>query len=1019
MEQLLQENQIRDLKEFNSILYGIRNPSSEQGNSGQIIKIINGIISIEYEFSEYLQLFSLCNFQSNLYTSSSGKIYKSTGTNTTSWTEVFNFNTYECEIKSLIVFNNEIYAALQIIENGEYQGRIYKSSNGTVWSEVYSDSISPIFSLFIFDSKIYAGSKNKILRSSNGISWTEIYSGTGDIYTFGGYAGEIFAGLSNPSKIIRSLTGDNGTWTTEYTPPSTNYTLTMVSSAGKLFVGTVGYIFAYDGVIWESIVLTEIAAVSSILFGTTLYFGTYNNGVLIESDGESFIFEKKVEIAAPESVNIISSILKFLNKLFPETLEITEELISKAIYKRFENEDVNIEETVKYIKSFTKIAEPSTLYFLEQEETIKIDVTGPTPQSLVKIPKSEKVFIPEGKGYRRLGFYEEWISENETSYSILRKYPNQLGGYNYIGLAGETIYVFADSEDGIYHKKKIEFLFNDGQILITEGEVEGNARDNRQNLDKVEIGEGLMIKMPNMRSFENINISEHVRIIRESQYSRGVYDSNDGRFIVAIHIPPETVNIEDSGCVLQWIPSFIVKTGYWATGGLHTETHLVKGGREGASPAMGYDALGPYHKHDWLGNEIWEYPNPNYNPDIPGSPPKLETIWNITPWRSRGKSCWDKNGNISGEIVVSNVPIKVSIFDFFGKFVLFSTVVIVKDTINLIENIIKKGGWYYKVINEDVEIPEARNAFREHIKKVLDEIVVNIVSGVTTVKGFVRVAKPEIVWFLEKRSLVGIPTTVEYGDDYFLIFEESFAYINNFDINGNPIGRVTIKGDDIGRYESKVRYDDVWIKEMPGDIGWYVLGKIQEISSTIEISSSAIWNFFLKEIVSSVVSIFSEVKEKFESILIIKIIEPIILEIYSEALNKKKIKEILEEIVNIISEALNKKKIKEILEDIINIFSEGFYIKNIKKILENVLEIYSSVGYIRAIKQIVESILNIQESLLKFAGFIRVINENVKIFSIASFAQKTYNTIKEKGRMFLYDTKKFFVYQTSKFRLRK
>ncbi len=93
------------------------------------------------------------------------------------------------DLNGLVTFNGYLYAGTQNTVTG---GQIWRSSDGSTWSEVIGDGFgdainSKITSLSVFGSYLYAGTKHgggiEIWRSVNGIDWSPI-AATGEVGAF-------------------------------------------------------------------------------------------------------------------------------------------------------------------------------------------------------------------------------------------------------------------------------------------------------------------------------------------------------------------------------------------------------------------------------------------------------------------------------------------------------------------------------------------------------------------------------------------------------------------------------------------------------------------------------------------------------------------------------------------------------------------------------------------------------------------------------------------------------------------
>ena len=149
-----------------------------------------------------------------------GKMYVATGNdpglvlssaNGTDWDIEETFTGYNLAV-SLAVFNGYLYAGFAY-EAGDYD--LYRSSNGSDWSEVASDLDGSIFALHASSDYLYVGTGNgSIYRSSDGTTWgSPVQSGLDTwVSEIGeGADGTLYAGTYTDGRIYTS--SDGSTWT--------------------------------------------------------------------------------------------------------------------------------------------------------------------------------------------------------------------------------------------------------------------------------------------------------------------------------------------------------------------------------------------------------------------------------------------------------------------------------------------------------------------------------------------------------------------------------------------------------------------------------------------------------------------------------------------------------------------------------------------------------------------------------------------------------------------------------------
>jgi sugar lactone lactonase YvrE len=256
-----------------------RSPSGDSGSWEQVVN---------HGFGDpvNIEIIALKPFDGQLYAGTyceddadnGGEIWRSPSGAAGSWTEVVSDTVFgennNRAIPSLEVFSDTLYAATA---NDDTGGEVWRSSNGTSWSQVSSDGFgntknTEVVALEVFDGQLYAGVRNheqggQIWRTSDGTSWEQVASGglgNEDNNTFSSLVvvrGELYAIADNNEtgvEVFRSSTGDGGSW---QLAADTGFGTGIVSQAdwegaatawdGTLFIGTYTAYGNGGGRVWE------------------------------------------------------------------------------------------------------------------------------------------------------------------------------------------------------------------------------------------------------------------------------------------------------------------------------------------------------------------------------------------------------------------------------------------------------------------------------------------------------------------------------------------------------------------------------------------------------------------------------------------------------------------------------------------------------------------------------------------------------------------------------------------------
>jgi len=193
------------------------------------------------------------------------------------WSE--SYDSDETTIYSLAVYNGKLYA-------GSASGGKVFVFDGTDWSVSYDSDETNIFSLAVYNGKLYAGSGSggKVFVF-DGTDWSVSYdSDETDIRSLAVYNGKLYAGSASGGKVF---VFDGTDWSESYDSTET-YIFSLAVYNGKLYAGSgsVGKVFVFDGANWsESYDSTETHIFSLAVYNGKLYAGSASGGKVFVFDG--------------------------------------------------------------------------------------------------------------------------------------------------------------------------------------------------------------------------------------------------------------------------------------------------------------------------------------------------------------------------------------------------------------------------------------------------------------------------------------------------------------------------------------------------------------------------------------------------------------------------------------------------------------------------------------------------------------------------------------------------------------
>jgi sugar lactone lactonase YvrE len=222
---------------------------------------------------------------------------------------------YAISVTALGGFNGQLYAGTCTSWESGKGAQVYRTSDGVTWSAasepgfgVYTDTISAVLDLVVFDGQLYAGAgwgniQGQLWRTADGTTWEPVTTdgfGNGSNDAVGAlseFGGLLYAGVSNPNGagIWRSVSGDPGDWTqvapdepgTEGVHQVTGFAVyrgalyaAVESSKGE---GTVQVWRSTNGSAWDTVVADGFGDPNNYStggfaqYGGYLYLGTQND----------------------------------------------------------------------------------------------------------------------------------------------------------------------------------------------------------------------------------------------------------------------------------------------------------------------------------------------------------------------------------------------------------------------------------------------------------------------------------------------------------------------------------------------------------------------------------------------------------------------------------------------------------------------------------------------------------------------------------------------------------------------
>lgn len=222
------------------------------------------------------------------------------------WEEVFRGST-TTDVNSLCIFGTYLYAGTSSL------GKIFRTFNGKDWTEAADLSEANIMGMIIHGSYIFALSsdttnKAGVYRSSNGTSWTKVYTCSTAMYawwaicSFGGY---VYAGFSNGTTssyvLVRSTDGASWSDCSSGLPSGALYLLDMYVFNSYIYLGIMTNYASYDkallrsssGTSWSAVTITTYTTASHVVTGffsdsTYLYLTFDYSNIYYSSNGTSW-----------------------------------------------------------------------------------------------------------------------------------------------------------------------------------------------------------------------------------------------------------------------------------------------------------------------------------------------------------------------------------------------------------------------------------------------------------------------------------------------------------------------------------------------------------------------------------------------------------------------------------------------------------------------------------------------------------------------------------------------------------
>ena len=275
------ETFILSLVVFNNKLYG------GTRNNGKLYEW-NGTdawVEVAPQLGSESQIQALAVFNGKIYggTSQAGKLYEWNGTN--AWVEVAPNLASASQVHDLIVFNSKLYGAVD--------GYLYEWNGTNAWVEVAPNLSQDVWSLAVFNGKIYGGSGlfGKLYEWNGTNAWVEVAPQLGSaahIYALAVFNNKLYGGTGALTGGVSNLYEWNGTdaWV-EVAPTleSANSINSLAVFNNRLYGSTGdGKLFEWNGInAWIKVAPRLESSIQPLaVFDNKLYGGTRFNGSLYE-----------------------------------------------------------------------------------------------------------------------------------------------------------------------------------------------------------------------------------------------------------------------------------------------------------------------------------------------------------------------------------------------------------------------------------------------------------------------------------------------------------------------------------------------------------------------------------------------------------------------------------------------------------------------------------------------------------------------------------------------------------------
>jgi hypothetical protein len=267
---------------------------------------------------------------------------------------------YAIAVTALGDFNGQLYAGTYTSWESGKGAQVYRTSDGVTWSTasepgfgVYTDTISAVLDLAVFDGQLYAGAgwgniQGQLWRTADGTTWEPVTTdgfGNGSSYAVSAlseFGGLLYAGVSNPNGagIWRSVSGEPGDWI-QVAPdePGTEDVHQVTGFAvyrGALYAALEGEATAQvwrstNGSAWDTVVADGFGDPNNYFaggfaqYGGYLYLGTQNDvsGAQLWRTADGTAWTKAVGDGFGETANLkIEMLSVFAGQLYAGTKNI-------------------------------------------------------------------------------------------------------------------------------------------------------------------------------------------------------------------------------------------------------------------------------------------------------------------------------------------------------------------------------------------------------------------------------------------------------------------------------------------------------------------------------------------------------------------------------------------------------------------------------------------------------------------------------------------------------------------------